>query len=70
MVSFSLHNSFIKVPGCYIILACILGNVWYTLMILYAINTHQIRSLIKILWKIKQKQRGHLLIAYFNIAMD
>lgn len=68
---FQLKQSFIDEGGRYIIITGDINSKPYTLVTLYAPNTHQIRFLKKVLHKTNSIQYGNLIIGGdFNLIAD
>lgn len=70
-VDFHLLQAILDPNGRYIILICIMNKITYTMLNVYAPNTHQMSFLGKALCKAPKLCKGHLLICGdFNLVVD
>lgn len=70
-VAFTKHSEMADPLGRYYILVCDIASTTYTVVNVYAPNKHQIHFLHQVLKKVRQVQRGYLMICGdFNLAPD
>lgn len=70
-VTFKLHSETADPYGRYHILVCDVDSVTYTIANVYAPNVHQVRFLNQVLKKLREVQRGLLVLCGdFNLPSD
>lgn len=70
-LSFHLLDLVTDVNGRFLIVVATVNNITYTLVTLYAPNTHQQKFIRKVMKKVRSVQRGYVLLCGdFNITMD